>query len=119
MSAESRVQSDSSRWSTRQLVTMALFCALATVLSFIEFPIFPAAPFLKYDASFVPVMVGGFAYGAGPGIIIGVVTALTSAIGLVFGGILGEKFKTGAQIAGGAVLILIGIKIVVENLFFG
>ena len=51
--------------------------------------------------------------------IIGVVTALTSAIGLVFGGILGERFKTGAQIAGGAVLILIGIKIVVENLFFG
>ena len=73
MSAEQRVQSESSRWSTRQLVTMALFCALATVLSFIEFPIFPAAPFLKYDASFVPIMVGGFAYGAGPGIIIGMV----------------------------------------------
>ena len=80
MSAEQRVQSESSRWSTRQLVTMALFCALATVLSFIEFPIFPAAPFLKYDASFVPIMVGGFAYGAGPGIIIGMVTALLHGI---------------------------------------
>ena len=80
MSADNSVQADSARWSTRQLVTMALFCALATVLSFIEFPIFPAAPFLKYDASFVPTMVGGFAYGAGPGIIIGVVTALLHGI---------------------------------------
>ena len=51
--------------------------------------------------------------------IIGVVTALISALGLVFGGILGGKFKTGAQIAGGAMLILIGIKILVEHLFFG
>lgn len=87
MSAEQRVQSDSSRWSTRQLVTMALFCALATVLSFIEFPIFPAAPFLKYDASFVPIMVGGFAYGPGPGIIIGMVTALLH--GIITGNIAG------------------------------
>lgn len=87
MSAEQRVQSESSRWSTRQLVTMALFCALATVLSFIEFPIFPAAPFLKYDASFVPIMVGGFAYGAGPGIIIGMVTALLH--GIITGNIAG------------------------------
>lgn len=80
MPIDSRAQSDAPRWSTRQLVTMALFCALATVLSFIEFPIFPAAPFLKYDASFVPTMVGGFAYGAGPGIIIGTVTALLHGI---------------------------------------
>lgn len=87
MSAEQRVQSESSRWSTRQLVTMALFCALATVLSFIEFPIFPAAPFLKYDASFVPIMVGGFAYGAGPGILIGMVTALLH--GIIAGNIAG------------------------------
>lgn len=87
MSAEQRVQSESSHWSTRQLVTMALFCALATVLSFIEFPIFPAAPFLKYDASFVPIMVGGFAYGPGPGIIIGMVTALLH--GIITGNIAG------------------------------
>ena len=62
-------------WDTKQLVVMALFCALATLLSFIEFPLFPAAAFLKYDASMVPVMVGGFAYGAGPGIAIGIVAA--------------------------------------------
>ena len=63
-----------STWSTRQLVTMALMCAIAILLSFVEFPIFPAAPYLKYDASFVPIMVTAFAYGPGAGIAVGTVT---------------------------------------------
>ena len=67
-------RAEQSLWSTRQLVTMALMTAIAILLSFVEFPIFPAAPFLKYDASFVPAMVTGFAYGAGPGVAVGVVT---------------------------------------------
>ena len=63
-----------STWSTRQLVTMALLTAIAILLSFVEFPIFPAAPFLKYDASFVAVMVAGFAYGPASGCAVGIVT---------------------------------------------
>ena len=62
-----------STWSTRQLVTMALLCAIAILLSFVEFPIFPAAPYLKYDASFVAVMVAGFAYGPAAGVAVGTV----------------------------------------------
>ena len=58
-------RANQSAWSTRQLVTLALLTAIAILLSFVEFPIFPAAPFLKYDASFVPIMVAGFAYGPG------------------------------------------------------
>ena len=67
-------QSSQSRWSTRQLVTMALLTSIAILLSFVEFPLFPAAPFLKYDASFVAAMVAGFAYGPGAGVAVGIVT---------------------------------------------
>ena len=66
-------QSSEHRWSTRQLVTMALLCAIAILLSFVEFPIFPAAPYLKYDASFVAIMVAGFAYGPASGVAVGTV----------------------------------------------
>lgn len=60
-------------WSTRQLVVMALMCAISILLTFVELPIFPAAPWLKYDPSFVPAMVCGFAFGAGPGLAVGIV----------------------------------------------
>ena len=67
---------NTNRWSTKQLVTMALMCAIAILLSFIEFPIFPAASFLKLDISFVPSAVMGFSYGPGPGVLVGVVCAV-------------------------------------------
>ena len=51
--------------------------------------------------------------------LIGAITFILSAAGLLFGGVLGERFRKGAQIAGGAVLIGIGIKILIEHLFFG
>lgn len=60
-------------WSTRQLVVMALMCAISVLLTFVEVPLFPAAPWLKYDPSFVPAMVCGFAFGAGPGLAVGIV----------------------------------------------
>ncbi len=67
------------RWSTKQLVVMALMCALALLLSFIEFPIFPSASFLKLDVSLVPSTVVGFAYGAGPGLVVGLACAVAHA----------------------------------------
>ena len=67
---------NTNRWSTKQLVTMALMCAIAILLSFLEFPIFPAASFLKLDISFVPSAVMGFAYGSGPGVLVGVACAV-------------------------------------------
>ena len=67
---------NTNRWSTKQLVTMALMCAIAILLSFVEFPIFPAASFLKLDISFVPSAVMGFAYGAGPGVLVGIACAV-------------------------------------------
>lgn len=50
--------------------------------------------------------------------IIGVTTFVLSAIGVKIGSIFGAKFKKKAEIAGGVVLILLGIKILIEHLFF-
>ena len=69
----------SNRWDTKQLVTMALMCAIAILLSFWELPIIPAAPFLKLDVALVPSSVVGLAYGPGPGILVGIACAVAHA----------------------------------------
>ena len=48
---------------------------------------------------------------------IGVITAITSMIGVVIGKKFGDKFEKKAQIAGGVILIAIGIKILVQHLW--
>ena len=47
---------------------------------------------------------------------IGVVTFVFSAIGVKIGNIFGAKFKNKAELAGGIILILIGVKILLEHL---
>lgn len=47
---------------------------------------------------------------------IGAVTFVLSAAGVYVGGIFGEKYKSPAEIAGGAVLILLGVKVLLEHL---
>ena len=47
---------------------------------------------------------------------IGVTTFLISAIGLKVGNVFGLKYKNKAEIAGGIILILIGLKILLEHL---
>ena len=83
MSNSARTQSpqvkNSNRWNTKQLVTMALMCAIAILLSFVEFPIFPSASFLKLDVALVPSTVVGFAYGPGPGVLVGIICAVAHA----------------------------------------
>ena len=82
--AQSAAQSNQrTGWSTKQLVVMALFTALSLIVSFVEVPIFPAAPFLKYDPSACIAVLGGFAYGPVAGVIIGVVSAVIH--GLIMG----------------------------------
>ncbi|MBO7149434.1 MAG: ECF transporter S component [Clostridia bacterium] len=53
---------------TKKLVGTAVFSALAYVVSMLEFPIFPATPFLKLDFSAVFLMLAGFIFGAVYGI---------------------------------------------------
>lgn len=47
---------------------------------------------------------------------IGATTFILSAIGLKVGNIFGTKYKSKAELAGGIILILIGIKILLEHL---
>lgn len=70
-------------WSTRKLVILALFTALALILSFIEAPIFPAAPFLKYDPSNVIAALAACGFGPVAGLIVGIVSAAIH--GLIMG----------------------------------
>lgn len=49
-------------------------------------------------------------------ILIGVITFVLSAIGVWFGKIVGCKFKSKAEFAGGVILILLGLKILLEDL---
>ncbi len=49
---------------------------------------------------------------------IGITTALFSAFGLHLGNIFGNRYKHGAELLGGIVLVLIGAKILVEHLYY-
>lgn len=51
--------------------------------------------------------------------VIGCTTLILSAVGVKIGAIFGDRFKSKAEFAGGAILIGLGIKILVEHLFFG
>lgn len=47
--------------------------------------------------------------------IIGVVTFILSGIGVFVGNIFGNKYKSKAEFAGGLILVLLGIKILIEH----
>ena len=49
-------------------------------------------------------------------LLIGVTTCIFSALGVKIGSIFGDRFEKKAQIAGGVILILIGLKILLEHL---
>ena len=48
--------------------------------------------------------------------IIGLVTAVISAIGVFVGNIFGNKYKAKAELVGGLILVLLGLKILTEHL---
>ena len=59
-------------WSTRRIAVTALFCALAFVLTFVEIPIFPPAPWLMYDPSGIVAFVAALAFGPSTGAVVAV-----------------------------------------------
>ena len=56
-------KTDSEITTTKKLVGTAVFSALAYVVSWLEFPIFPGASFLKLDFSLVFILLAGFLFG--------------------------------------------------------
>lgn len=57
-------------FSASGIAKLAMLSALAFAVSYLEFPIFPAAPFLQMDFSLVFVLLGGFMYGPAAAIVI-------------------------------------------------
>lgn len=50
--------------------------------------------------------------------IIGITTFCFGVVGIKIGYVFGQKYKSKAELAGGVILILIGLKILIEHLFF-
>ena len=50
-----------------------------------------------------------------PALVIGVITLVISAIGVKLGSIIGDKLTGKAEILGGVILILLGVKILIEH----
>ena len=49
---------------------------------------------------------------------IGATTFILSAVGVKIGNVFGAKYKSKAELVGGIVLVAMGIKILIEHLFF-
>lgn len=77
-----------SGWSTRRIATSALFCAIAIIASFVEIPIFPAAPYLKYDPSGIICLISGFAFGPATGVLVSTLMWIPHLFGNPFGAIM-------------------------------
>ncbi len=71
---------NTNRWSTRELVTMALMGALAAILMYVQIPLIPAAPFLMYDPSLVPAIVCAFSFGPAGGVAVAGIAIVIHAL---------------------------------------
>lgn len=79
---------ESTRWSSRRIAVCALFVALTLVLSFVEIPILPIAPYLKYDPSGIVSLVAGLAFGPGVGVVVATLPWLLHLFVEPFGAIM-------------------------------
>ena len=78
---------------------------------------FPLAVATSIDALTVGITFAFLSVPIGPAVaLIGVITFVLSAIGVKAGGVVGERGKSWAELAGGIVLILMGTKILLEHL---
>lgn len=59
-------------WSTRRIAVTALLCALSFILTFVEIPIFPPAPWLTYDPSGIVAFVSALVFGPSTGVVVAV-----------------------------------------------
>ena len=60
----------------KKLVTMGVLTAISIILiMIIRFPLIPAAPFMEYEPSDIPIIMGGLIFGPVSGIVLAVVTA--------------------------------------------
>lgn len=67
-------------WDVRELVTLAIFCAMSMALSFFKVPIFPVAPYLLYDPSGIVSLTAALMFGPGAGVVVQVISWLPMLI---------------------------------------
>ena len=70
-----------------RIAKLAIFSALAFVVTFLEFPIFPVAPFLKLDFANVFIMLSGFMFGPVSAILVSLVKELLCLLKSSTGGV--------------------------------
>jgi len=76
MSVNVTTAKKSTRMDVRKITTMGMLVALGVVaVALVEIPIFPAAPFLKYDPADIPILIGTLIYGPGAGLILTVLVS--------------------------------------------
>ncbi|MFI3174956.1 MAG: ECF transporter S component [Bacillota bacterium] len=95
------LQTDGRSMSTRTLVSLGMLGAISIVLaSLVHFPLMPAAPFLEYDPADIPILIGTFAFGAIPGlvltIVVSIIQGMTVSAGSGYIGIIMHVVATGA-----------------------
>jgi len=83
----------------------------------------PRAMFLLAVATSIDALAVGVTFALLPGVdllpsacLIGATTFLLSAAGLKIGNVFGLRYKSRAELAGGVILILMGVKILLEHL---
>ena len=123
--------------STRVMVGTGMLAAVACVLQYLEFPIPLMPPFIKFDFSDLPALIGAFAYGPVTGILIELIKNLihcavsqSATVGELSNFILGASFaltagliykhkksKKNALIGGLAGALVMGLVSVPSNYF--
>ncbi|MBS5451349.1 MAG: ECF transporter S component [Coriobacteriia bacterium] len=105
---------------TRELVTIAIFAAMTMVLSFIQIPLFPPAPWLMYDPSGVIPLITALLFGPAAGVTVGVIgwlprlffdplgTLITVVVVAVMSLITGLIYRAKKTFAGAMVGMVIG-----------
>lgn len=95
------IKPNTTLFSTKQMVTLALLSALAYALMLIHLP-FKYLGFLELEFSDVPAIIASLAYGPGAGIIVELIKNLIKALTATTTGCVGEmaNFLTGACFVG-------------------
>lgn len=89
------------------MIEMAVLCALSYVfILLIRFPIFPATPYLVYDAGDIPLLIGAFMFGPLAGFIMTVIVSGLQALFLSGDGLVGFAMHV---IASGVLVIVAGL----------
>ena len=111
------------RFSAKRMALMAAFVALSYVVSLLDFPIFPAVPFLKLDFGNVFILLIGFLLGPVEGIVVCLLKEGLRIVGSSSGGVgeLANMMVTAAYILLPSIVYQYkkGLKIVLPTLLVG